>query len=264
VRRARRAGVAGVSLALSAALGAAAWPSASKPVRPLARATVALPTPPAPALKVGRPKPLRRLADVSRWAPVLTATPVRAAPRPRARIVAHLGTRTPEATANLVTVLARHTDEHGELWVRARLASLPNGLTGWVQRRALGGYTTLDTNLVIDVGRLRLKLLRDGNLVMSAPIGVGTAAAPTPRGHFYVRDKLTDYRSPAYGPLAFGTSARSATLTDWPAGGYVGIHGTNRPTLIPGRVSHGCIRLRNADLVRLARLMPVGTPLTIR
>jgi lipoprotein-anchoring transpeptidase ErfK/SrfK len=29
-------------------------------------------------------------------------------------------------------------------------------------------------------------------------------------------------------------------------------------------MSHGCIRLRNADVLRLARLMPVGTPLTIR
>ena len=68
----------------------------------------------------------------------------------------------------------------------------------------------------------------------------------------------------AVGPLAFGTSARSAVLTDWPEGGFVGIHGTNEPGLIPGRVSHGCIRLRNRDILRLARLMPVGTPVTIR
>ena len=75
---------------------------------------------------------------------------------------------------------------------------------------------------------------------------------------------LSRYASPFYGPVAFGTSARSAVLTDWPAGGFVGIHGTDQPELIPGRVSHGCIRLRNADIVRLARLMPVGTPVTIR
>jgi lipoprotein-anchoring transpeptidase ErfK/SrfK len=61
----------------------------------------------------------------------------------------------------------------------------------------------------------------------------------------------------------FRTSARSRVLTDWPGGGYVGIHGTDRPELIPGRISHGCIRLRNADVLRLARLMPLGTPITI-
>jgi lipoprotein-anchoring transpeptidase ErfK/SrfK len=53
-------------------------------------------------------------------------------------------------------------------------------------------------------------------------------------------------------------------LTDWPAGGFVGIHGTNQPQLLPGRVSHGCIRMRNSDILRLAALMPIGTPLTIR
>ena len=66
------------------------------------------------------------------------------------------------------------------------------------------------------------------------------------------------------GRCAFGTNARSPTVTDWPGGGFIGIHGTDRPELLPGRVSHGCVRLRNADIVRLARLMPLGTPLTIR
>ena len=47
-------------------------------------------------------------------------------------------------------------------------------------------------------------------------------------------------------------------------GGFVGIHGTNRPDLIPGRVSHGCIRMRNRDILRLSRLTPVGTPVTIQ
>lgn len=52
-----------------------------------------------------------------------------------------------------------------------------------------------------------------------------------------------------YGPLAFGISARSAVLTDWPAGGFVGIHGTDRPDLLPGRVSHGCIRMASRALL---------------
>jgi lipoprotein-anchoring transpeptidase ErfK/SrfK len=121
----------------------------------------------------------------------------------------------------------------------------------------------VDTRLVVDLERLRATLYRRGRTIFSAPVGVGTAAAPTPRGHFYIRNKLTGYRSDFYGPIAFGTSARSAVLTDWPAGGYIGIHGTDAPQLIPGRISHGCIRLRNPDIVRLNGLMPLGTPLTI-
>ena len=99
----------------------------------------------------------------------------------------------------------------------------------------------------------------------SAPASAsGRRAGRRRAGRFYIRNRLTRYRSPSYGPLAFGTSARSETLTDWPAGGYVGIHGTDRPGLLPGRVSHGCIRMRNRDIVALGRLMAVGTPVTIR
>jgi lipoprotein-anchoring transpeptidase ErfK/SrfK len=97
-----------------------------------------------------------------------------------------------------------------------------------------------------------------------APVGIGRPQTPTPGGLFYVRDRVTRYASAFYGPIAFGTSAQSSTLTDWPGGGFVGIHGTDRPDLVPGRISHGCIRLRNADILRLAKLMPVGTPLEIR
>jgi lipoprotein-anchoring transpeptidase ErfK/SrfK len=117
---------------------------------------------------------------------------------------------------------------------------------------------------VVDLRRLRATLLRDGHRFLRAPVAVGQPRWPTPRGRFYIRNKLVRYRSSFYGPLAFGTSARSNVLTDWPGGGFVGIHGTDRPEQVPGRISHGCIRMRNPDIVRLGRLMPVGTPLTIR
>jgi lipoprotein-anchoring transpeptidase ErfK/SrfK len=144
------------------------------------------------------------------------------------------------------------------------LAALPNGTSGWVPRSALGAYQTVRTRLVVDRRGLTATLLRDGHPVFHADVGVGQARSPTPRGRFYIRNRLTRYRSPTYGPLAFGTSARSEQLTDWPAGGFVGIHGTDQPDLLPGRVSHGCIRMRNRDIVRLGQLMGVGTPVTIR
>ena len=68
---------------------------------------------------------------------------------------------------------------------------------------------------------------------------------------------------PFYGPIVFGTNGRSAVLTEWPGGGFIGIHGTDRPGILPGAVSHGCIRMVNRDIRRLAKLMPIGTPLTI-
>jgi lipoprotein-anchoring transpeptidase ErfK/SrfK len=147
--------------------------------------------------------------------------------------------------------------------VRIGLAVLPNGTTGWVPRTVLGGYGTVRTRLDVDLTALRATLYRNGRAEFSAAVGIGTASNPTPTGRFYVRNRLVRYRSAAYGPIAFGTSARSPTATGWPAGGFVGIHGTDRPDLVPGRISHGCIRMRNADIRELARRMPVGTPLTV-
>ena len=164
---------------------------------------------------------------------------------------------TPERTRNIVFVTGA-TRARGGLWVPIRAA----GGAGWAPRSALGGYEPVATRLLVDTGTFTATLQRAGVVVFRAPVGVGTNAAPTPAGSFYVRNVLTRYRSAFYGPVAFGTSARS-TLTDWPAGGFVGIHGTNRPDLIPGRISHGCIRMRNEDIVALARLMPVGTPVEI-
>lgn len=207
----------------------------------------------------------RVLSDgsVARRAAVLQPVVALRFPRSGAPVVAKVAARTPEGTDAVVLALEEREDEIGLPWVRVRLPVLPHDATGWVPRQALGPYTVLRTRLVLDRKRLRATLMRGGKIVFRAPIGIGKAKWPTPRGEFYVRNKLTKFDDPFYGPIAFGTSARSAVLTDWPKGGFVGIHGTNRPSLLPGRVSHGCVRLRNRDILRLAKLMPVGTPIEI-
>ena len=220
----------------------------------------ALPAPVVPAFAPGRPRPLG--PGRSQWAVVRRAVTARERPGRRAGAVARVHTRTPEGTPGVVAVLGRRARADG-IWVRVSLPVLPNGTTGWVPRRALGVYETVRTRLDVDLRRLRATLLRDGRPVLHMRIGAGRPGWPTPTGAFYVRNRLTRFRSPAYGPIAFGTSARSPRATGWPAGGFVGIHGTDRPDLIPGRVSHGCIRLRNADIRALAREMPVGTPVTV-
>jgi hypothetical protein len=202
---------------------------------------------------------------VSRFAFVDRATTVRTRPDPRARALGRLGTRTPDGTSELVLLLHGARGRDGQPWLRVRTPLLPAGTTGWVPGSALAAPRSVRTWLLIDRRALRLTLHRAGRVVLRAPIGIGKASTPTPAGRFYVRDRLTGLNPRGlYGPEAFGTSARSTRVTDWPGGSVVGIHGTNRPDLLPGRISHGCIRLRNPDVRRLARLMPVGTPLTIR
>ena len=214
-------------------------------------------------LSIGAPERLATERHAAKWAALRRSTIARTRPSTRARAAARVSARTPEGTTNLVLVLGSRRDAHGRLWIRARLPS--RGVrSAWLPRSALGTYGVVHTRLVVDRARLTLTLTRNGRVTFRAPVGIGRPETPTPGGLFYVRDRVTRYASAFYGPIAFGTSAQSATLTDWPGGGFVGIHGTDRPDLVPGRISHGCIRLRNADILRLAKLMPVGTPLEIR
>jgi lipoprotein-anchoring transpeptidase ErfK/SrfK len=258
----RGAAVHRLTAALAAAVAAAALGGCGSEHHAEPKLPVAgIPAPGPGALRIGKPQPLRADRFATQWAPVRRATIARSARSGSAGAISRLSARTPEATTNLVLVLGRARDAHGALWIHARV---PDGRAAWVARAALGGYEEVHTRLIVDRARLTLTLLRNGRAIFHAPVGVGAPATPTPAGRFYVRNRLTRYASPFYGPIAFGTSAHSQTLTDWPAGGFVGIHGTNEPALIPGRPSHGCIRLRNPDIVRLARLLPIGTPLEIR
>jgi len=202
--------------------------------------------------------------DPARWGYVLQATSARSAPSGSARAVAHIATATPLGNPNIVAVLAVHRDKRGGAWVRIRLPILPNGATGWIRRKTIDALHLVRTHLVVDLGQLQATLYRNDKEVFSAPIGSGQGRWPTPAGEFYVRERTRGFGNPFYGPVAFGLNARSRVLTDWPGGGFVGIHGTNEPDLIPGRISHGCIRMRNDAILRLAKLMPLGTPVTIR
>jgi hypothetical protein len=207
---------------------------------------------------------LRRLSDEkreSRWAHATAQAPVRAAPRPGAHRVARLRYSTEDGLPEVYLALRRF-QRQGRDWVEVRLPGRPNGRTGWVPREALGYLHVVRTQLVMDSRRLRATLRRRGRVIWSARVGIGAPGTPTPKGRFYIRERLAGFGG-VYGPLAFGTSAYSV-LSEWPGGGVIGIHGTNEPGRIPGRVSHGCIRLRNAAILRLGRLMPIGTPVHIR
>jgi len=201
---------------------------------------------------------------VAHWAQVLKRAVVHKQPNASSHAVTRLDTMTTDGTHNIVLVLNERQLSATKAWYRVRLPILPNNSTGWVQASALGTLYEVNTHLYVDRAHFKATLKRNGKTVFTSIVGVGRSIWPTPPGEFYIRDELTNFDDPFYGPVAFGTSARSATLTDWPGGGFVGVHGTNEPGILPGRVSHGCVRMPNASILKLARLMPVGTPLTIR
>jgi hypothetical protein len=201
---------------------------------------------------------------LTQWAYVEQPIEVRTKPEANATVIKRLRTQTHDRTPELVLAL-EELSAAGTSWVHVRFTTRPNNRTGWVPRSALGPFNTVNTLLEIKRRKFKLTLFQDGKRVMSAPIGVGRGKWPTPSGNFYIRERLIPrQRNSIYGVFAFGTSATSPVLTDWPGGGIIGIHGTNEPGLIPGRISHGCIRVRNARISRLRDLVPLGTPLRIK
>jgi hypothetical protein len=216
-------------------------------------------------LSLGTPvyKRLSDLHTVSRWAYPAGTSIARSKPSASASAVGALKFFTGDGQAELYMALASAQFASGAIWIQIELPGRPNGQTGWVPQAALGPLHQVDGYLLVDRNTLRATLFRDGRAVFSAPVGVGKASTMTPAGHFYVMEKLRTVNAPIYGPLALGTSAYAPTLSEWPGGGVVGIHGTNEPQLIPGRPSHGCVRMRDSDIERLWPLIGVGTPIDI-
>jgi lipoprotein-anchoring transpeptidase ErfK/SrfK len=220
----------------------------------------------APASAAAPPAGSVRLSDgrtFAHWAHPENRATVRQLPSSASRRIARIHYLTEDGFPEVYPVLRSLTGRDGRTWLLIRLPMRPNGRTGWVRDTALGPLYEVRTRLVVDRGRLRATLYRSGRPIWRSPIGVGTAATPTPAGDFWIREKfrVADAGGP-YGPRALGTSAYSS-LSDWPGGGVVGIHGTDQPGLVPGRPSHGCVRVPNRAIGQLYRLIPIGTPVHV-
>jgi lipoprotein-anchoring transpeptidase ErfK/SrfK len=187
----------------------------------------------------------------------------------RIRIFRHQGDRQPWislrnpgpfGTRRVFLVRARRDG-----WIRALLPLEPNGSEGWVRERDVR-LSDHPFRLEVDLGERRLTAYRAGRLLLRRPVAVGTSATPTPTGLFFTTQLVRpDDPSGPYGPLAYGLSAYSEVLDTFAGGdGQVAIHGTNNPWSIGQASSHGCIRLPNEAIRRLASLLPLGTPVRVR
>lgn len=200
----------------------------------------------------------------TRWAYVAEIAPIYRRPATDSARVARLHWYTEDEFSEVYLLLRAHWDTQGQEWIKLRIPMRPNGRIGWVRRQDLGTFHLTHTLITVDRTRLRMYVYDHGHRVWSAPVAVGKPSTPTPPGHFWIRErfKIKDPSS-GYWPYAFGTSDYS-TLSDWPGGGVVGIHGPYyQLSAIPGRVSHGCIRLRVPDDAWLAHHTGLGTPLEV-
>jgi lipoprotein-anchoring transpeptidase ErfK/SrfK len=140
----------------------------------------------------------------------------------------------------------------------------PNGTKGFISR----GDVTLsqhDYRIVVALGAHLITVSKGTAVIDEEPIGVGTRDTPTPGGVYYTKElyRLPNANGP-YGPFAYALSGYSDVLTDFAGGdGVLGIHGTNDPSAIGHDVSHGCIRMSNAGITKLAQTLPLGVPVAI-
>lgn len=211
------------------------------------------------------------------WASVPTKSPARAEPS----TVAYAVTRSvslwasptarkpfttlhnPTAIGGPLVFLASNTALEPS-WVRVYVPLRPDGSQAWIHDDTVRLYS--DNYLVwIQTSSHKLTVFAGLRTILTAPVGVGRSVLPTPNGTYYIVELL---KQPdpygAYGPYAFGLSAFSNVLYNFGGGpGEIGLHGTDDPGSVGANVSHGCLRVFNATITKLAGLLPLGTPVII-
>ena len=152
-----------------------------------------------------------------------------------------------------------------DAWLEVLVPGRPNGETGWIRAIDVERYE-VRRQAVIDLTTRTLQVLEGERVIFETQVGIGGPSSPTPTGSFFITDAVRiTVPTGAWGPYAFGLSARSDTVTEFNGGdGIIGIHGTNRPTSIGEAQSLGCVRLDNEVMLELAELLSVGSPVTIK
>jgi lipoprotein-anchoring transpeptidase ErfK/SrfK len=126
--------------------------------------------------------------------------------------------------------------------------------------------------LRIDISERKLHVEKNGESVATYGIAVGTGNHPTPQGSFSIRRMVWNPRwVPPDSEWARDEKPRGPGDPKNPMGRVkiffreptYYIHGTNAEGSIGRAASHGCVRMRNADAIELARTLidQAGAPI---
>lgn len=185
---------------------------------------------------------------------------VRQAPDTTAPVVTTVPARTGFGSRSVLSIL----DEH-DGWLEVLVPGRPNGRTGWVPADEVERRRTT-RQVTVDLAARELIVADGDRELLRSAVAVGADETPTPTGRFFVTDLVrTPQPTGPYGPFALGLSGRSDVLDQFGGGdGQIAIHGTNAPDSIGRAASHGCVRVPNDVVGKLAELLVLGTPVTIR
>jgi len=133
------------------------------------------------------------------------------------------------------------------------------------------------THLVLRLGERRLYLIDGdpGTPAESFPIAIGKEGWETPVGQYQVEEMVmnpefhkVDWAMPTRVLKVIPPGPTNPLGERWIGfahgdGWTVGIHGTPNPELLGRAVSHGCIRMRNADVIRVYDRVRLGTTVIV-
>jgi lipoprotein-anchoring transpeptidase ErfK/SrfK len=172
-------------------------------------------------------------------------------------------TRSPMGHGIAPMLVESRKTRHGQRWLRILLPIRPNGSSAWAHLEDVR-LIPRNEKIVVDLSSRTLRDYVRGRLVNRFRVAVGSPATPTGVGTFYVWQRVP-FSNPyqPYGIFALGLSGFSPVLSDWPGGGRMAIHGTPYASDRGQPVSHGCVRVYNADMKHLVGVR-LGTPVIIR
>jgi lipoprotein-anchoring transpeptidase ErfK/SrfK len=140
----------------------------------------------------------------------------------------------------------------------------PTPASGWIRLRGLERSATR-VRVLADLSEHRLTVRRGADVVFRTPAATGAPSTPTPIGRYFVTDRVPFPSGGSLGTFAFGISGIQPRLpAGWSGGDQLAIHGTDDPSSIGRSVSAGCLRVSEAALARLRRLLRLGTPVIVQ
>jgi len=155
----------------------------------------------------------------------------------------------------------------GKAWLRVALPNRPNGSSGWI-REDFVRLSKTPWRITINRAAHTVTVYRDGRKQRSFMAVIGKAATPTPRGLYAIYEKLPQPDPKGFlGPWALHLTAFSDVLFNYGGGpGRVAIHGRDGTSLadpLGSSASHGCVRVDDVNILWMARVIPLGTPVLI-
>jgi lipoprotein-anchoring transpeptidase ErfK/SrfK len=183
----------------------------------------------------------------------------------RGRVVQSLERTTPYWGGPNVLLVLEAAAVDGVDYVKVLLKRMPAGSGGWVPAADVELARTT-RRVVVDLSARTVTVRDSGRKILSDRVVIGAPSTPTPTGQFAIDAPVDQAKGGVLGPRVLALAAYSRALARYQGGiPQVALHAYEKlGAPLGAAASHGCVRMRQATLTRLLRLLPRGTPVLIR